>query len=301
MKKTLVFILPFFLSLPPVFAVSDEARQHYQQAYKLIDNNKLAEAEKELLSALKKEADYADAYRELGSVYYRQQLYQKALFYFRKNTRLNPNDIVGLSSLGAAYSSLNLPVLAIEILDKALSLDPDYPAAHYNLAFSYYQLGLRTRFTSEIIDKSLDHFEKYLSMTPEEKLRENDTRFLNHLKEIKSKAIADVVEKKDEIKGEDRLDDWFTGHLSKVEEIEERVNLGILLLGLDEPLEALEEFEKVLSMDKNNTNAMSLACVIYLNQGDLEKYNKLFVRFKKIDPETAEELEGQFKQGGKSK
>lgn len=291
--KRFLFFLPVLIAFfqIAVSAIDQEAIDHYKKAYQLTEADQLESAEKELLLALEKEKDYSDVYRELGYLYYRRHQYQQALVNFRKNIALNPQDFAGLNGVGAVYSSLDLPVLAVEVLENALSLNPDYPVTHYNLAVAYYQTGVKIDISEHLIDKALYHFTKYVSLVSDASLRPGDRQFISRLRQMRSSISVLALENQNFLKQKVyQLNNWFAQYLSEKERIHERLDLGVLLAGLNEQEEALKEFENVLSSDKNNIHALSFACFIYFKQGNLSRYDQLLTRLKVINPKVAQYL-----------
>jgi Tfp pilus assembly protein PilF len=112
--------------------------------YLYLGNNKPDQAEKVFLTLLKtvkerqsKETDaitsptkrdfVVRANANLGNLYLTKKDYEKAEFYFKTVTEIDPDNYLGHVSLGKAYYKAGKPEPAIKELETALSLNPNVP------------------------------------------------------------------------------------------------------------------------------------------------------------------------------
>jgi len=79
----------------------------------------------------------AEAFRNLGEVYYNQGSYTAALRELLKAGKLYPEDPILYNDLGLTYMAKGKPDLAIKHFKKALELKPDYAPARNNLGTAY--------------------------------------------------------------------------------------------------------------------------------------------------------------------
>ncbi len=74
--------------------------------------------------------------------HYRQGHRLRAVWNYRKVLRMEPGNVAGLVNLGLIYSTMKgKSHLALEMLNKALVLDPDNPTILFNLATLTAQCG----------------------------------------------------------------------------------------------------------------------------------------------------------------
>ncbi|HEV2730121.1 MAG TPA: tetratricopeptide repeat protein [Terriglobales bacterium] len=83
------------------------------------------EASKSFERAIKNDRDYADAYNNLGVIYYLEKKYGKAIKQYEKAIKLRQDAASYFSNLGAAYFSKKELEKAIAAYTEAMRLDPD--------------------------------------------------------------------------------------------------------------------------------------------------------------------------------
>jgi cytochrome c-type biogenesis protein CcmH/NrfG len=86
--------------------------------------------------ALEKEVaanpDNANAWTQLGHVYFDTDNYSKAIRAYEKSLALQPNNPDVLTDLGVMYRRSGQPEKALECFDKAIALDPNHQQARFN-------------------------------------------------------------------------------------------------------------------------------------------------------------------------
>lgn len=80
-------------------------------------------------------------------------------------------------NLGVVYSQYNLYSEASEVLKKAILLDPEDAASHYNLAILYDD-------HLDKKDKAVEHYEAYLKLAPDTKKRMEVENWIQHAKKL---------------------------------------------------------------------------------------------------------------------
>lgn len=79
-------------------------------------------------------------YYGMGLAELERNNYDKAISYFEKSIKLDPDLYQAYNSLGKAYGSADRPDDAIKTLNKAISIKPDNDIAHVNLAVVYHKM-----------------------------------------------------------------------------------------------------------------------------------------------------------------
>jgi len=285
MNKLRIKIFLFcFLAYSPVMAlaISDAAKSHYDKGYKLIDEKKLDEAEKEMLEAVKIEPDFADAHQELGYIYSAKGMLDKATVECRKSVELDPKDPVAWRTLGTVYFARGLRILVVKAMEQALEIAPNFAEAHHDLAYVYFRIGEETAFNKEILDNAITHLEKYQALVPAAAKVKQNRDFLESLKkkrkEIGNLTVMTVPETREDLaklklseNSLQRINDRIAGKTDKDREIDERVGLMVDLLKNNERDEALKESEEVLRLDPKNKAALSISAAIYYKNGSYDK------------------------------
>jgi tetratricopeptide (TPR) repeat protein len=86
---------------------------------------RLREARKSFEQALKADRNYANAYVNLGVVYYQDRNYSKSIKFYDKAIALQPDNAVFYNNRGAAYFNKKQFEKASQDYTKAIELDPD--------------------------------------------------------------------------------------------------------------------------------------------------------------------------------
>lgn len=82
----------------------------------------------------------ADAARNLGEAYLKEERYTAALGEFLKAEQMNPDDAILQNDLGLAYMAKDKYDLAIRHFERAVQIKPDYSLAKNNLGSAYLTL-----------------------------------------------------------------------------------------------------------------------------------------------------------------
>ena len=105
---------------------------------------------------------YADELKELfekGAQLYQEGDYNKAIEYLEKAVKLDPNFAKAYNVLGLAYREINTDLREVAWYFKtATEIDPNYAEAYDNLGKSYYGMGQ--------FDKAEEYCKKALSINP---------------------------------------------------------------------------------------------------------------------------------------
>lgn len=124
MKKLLPLILATvtltgILSLQPLFADrDDEANRCYLDAYNLYKLGKLDQSLEMLKKVIEINPDHAEAHFGMGSIYFRQNMFDDAVKEFTKVTRIKPEYVEAYQRLWLAYKKLGMNDKAEEELQK---------------------------------------------------------------------------------------------------------------------------------------------------------------------------------------
>ncbi|TVL99033.1 MAG: hypothetical protein CV087_19580 [Candidatus Brocadia sp. WS118] len=124
MKKILLLFLSIVtltgvLFLQPLFADrDDEANRCYLDAYNLYKLGKLDQSLEMLRKVIEINPDHAEAHFGMGSIYFRQNMFDDAVKEFTKVTRIKPEYVEAYQRLWLAYKKLGMNDKAEEELQK---------------------------------------------------------------------------------------------------------------------------------------------------------------------------------------
>lgn len=131
----------------------EQAQRLHQQALKLIDQQKFAEAEPLLRQALDADVTYGPAHNSLGVVNLRQGKLYQAAWEFQYATRLMPNQPEPRNNLGLVLEAVGRGNDAVVEYEKALALQPDNPELAGNLARAMVRRGDGTERVRELLEQ----------------------------------------------------------------------------------------------------------------------------------------------------
>jgi tetratricopeptide (TPR) repeat protein len=107
------------------------------EADKLADDKKYAEAIETYKIAIRLDANYAPAFGGLGDAYFNSGNSQQAEVAYKEQVRLAPNDANAQYDLGYFYNAMGRTGEAFGPLQKATSLDPTFAEAFYGIGYAY--------------------------------------------------------------------------------------------------------------------------------------------------------------------
>jgi tetratricopeptide (TPR) repeat protein len=160
------------------FPMDHELHNNLGSVYmKLVD---LDAAINEYKKAIHIKPNYFKARNNLGVALCEDGKLQAAINEFNIILENNPKDVQCITNLGVVSKKLGNPDKARKLFEEALSIDPTYDEAHYNLAVALEQTN---------VDKAIFHFQKYLeyssdvdSSLEEEVMQRLDVLYNKHKK-----------------------------------------------------------------------------------------------------------------------
>ncbi|MBT3394169.1 MAG: tetratricopeptide repeat protein [Waddliaceae bacterium] len=99
-----------------------------------------------------------------GYSYIRQGKYEIAKPFFEALTALEPHEPYNFQTLGAIYLQIGDPQKALEVFDKALSLDEQHAVTHLNKAKALLEIGSKDE-GFKIIDSLVVHDDAKIATT----------------------------------------------------------------------------------------------------------------------------------------
>jgi tetratricopeptide (TPR) repeat protein/TolB-like protein len=132
-------------------STSDAAYRGLASSYEAAGKN--ADAESAYRRAIEIRKDYWGGYSALGAFYAKTARYDDAAAQFRRVIELAPENVRGYTNLGAIYVLEGKLPQAEEILQKSLSIEPNY-RAYANLATMYFDQG-RYSESARMFEKAL--------------------------------------------------------------------------------------------------------------------------------------------------
>ncbi len=177
MKKLLFGIV--VLSLFSVVIFANTTKKAAELTLKGLELNNNSEKELDFYQkAIKADPNYAQAYYNIGNVYFDQKKYQKALEYFTKATEKSKKDPDFWYNLGLTAFIQKDYVVAVQSLQTLIAINPKDHEGLYLLSKIYFILQNRTGHNA-----ALQYLQQIIKETQEKTLKERATKLLEALKE----------------------------------------------------------------------------------------------------------------------
>ena len=116
---------------------------HLRLGYVLADSNRCPEAEPHFRAAIAARTPTADAHLGLAGCLAAARAYDKAAAALREAAALEPENPVVIANQGIVLSDGGDPQASIPLLSLAVTLDPDFHEARFNLALAFARAGQR--------------------------------------------------------------------------------------------------------------------------------------------------------------
>jgi tetratricopeptide (TPR) repeat protein len=142
-----------------IVEVSGTAEELYNQAIRLYEKRKYAQALEKNRQALKKAPKNGEIINNIGNCLFKMGRIQDALDTWKEALKITPKSGKISNNLGIAYYQLDKNKDAIEYYKKAILFEPQFPDPYYNLASVY---GFTGKFADAILN-----YRKFLEFDPE--------------------------------------------------------------------------------------------------------------------------------------
>jgi len=127
------------------------ARRHNRTATRLLDGDKLDDAQRELKAALAADLFFGPAHNNLGTVYLKKKEYYLAAWEFQYAAKLMPDEAEPRNNLGMVFETVGRLDDAAQWYDKALSISPESVEIAANLARIHARKNIRNERTRELL------------------------------------------------------------------------------------------------------------------------------------------------------
>ncbi|MDY6862637.1 MAG: tetratricopeptide repeat protein [Thermodesulfobacteriota bacterium] len=159
------------IALHPNYALA-----HYNLGYLYIILEKEAEAVNEFKTVIAIDPKLAEAYYNLGLIFQKKNMGDKAQTYYRNAIKQKPLYFEAYLNLSSLYYNGKEYDKAISSLEKALEINPHHAKAHFLIGSIYL-------YQKDNIIKAKHHFQKTLSLDPDQKYAEKVKMALSFLEE----------------------------------------------------------------------------------------------------------------------
>ena len=201
------------------------------QGMALHRQGKLADAERCYGEVLQRQPDHFDALHLLGVIARQTRRTERGVELIKKAIRLNPKVAAAHSNLGNALMDLKRPAEALASYDKAITLKPDYAAAHYNRGNALRDLKRPA--------EALASYDRAIALKPDDAEAHNNRG--NALRDLERPAEA--------------LASYDKAIALKPDHAAAHSNRGIALRDLKRPAEALASYDRAIALKPDDAAA----------------------------------------------
>lgn len=210
-------------------AQADRASAHYHKALAFKRQGKLDEAIKALHLALENREDYAAAHHSLGMLYRQQGNHPKAAFHLERAAKLEPKSSMIQYSLGILYHQMGRKADAIRVLTGAAALAPKDDTIQFQLCVL-------------LIRQDPNKAIPYLAAALKVKPQNADYLHMLGLAYRRTKKLKQAL-------------DLMTRASALKEDAKIEFDLGVLYRRMEQPLKAIQHYEKAVQLDPKFANA----------------------------------------------
>jgi tetratricopeptide (TPR) repeat protein len=263
----------------------------------LVARGRVDEAVSHYSKALRERPDSALTHYNLGVALKEKRRIDEAIGHYREALRINPQHAEAHNNLGELLIGLGEIDEGIAHLRKSLKIKPTYAAPHYN-----WGRGLARQ---DKLDKAIGHFSEALRIKPyhaqahnnlgavlfkKGKVEEAVFHFRQALRikpdyplASKNLRIA-LAEQRKGIQAKAKVEQQAPGPASANPAFHYR--LGNMYKAKGQWEEAIEEYQKALSLQPGFTDAMNNLALVYVMQGEHDKALPLYMKIIELKPES---------------
>jgi protein O-GlcNAc transferase len=177
-----------------------------------------------------------------------------------------PNEPILFNIKGACHAGLGQLDVAVKNYEEAISIQPDYAKAHFNLAGSLHDLGQ--------LEAAVKSYKKTLKIAPDYAEAHNN--------------LGNVF--KDLEQGDSAVQSYKKALEIKPDYVEAQYSLGIMLQDLGQLDEAIESYKAAIKIKPNFVDAFNNLGVALLDLGQLDEAVKSYKSALKLKPDFVEAI-----------
>ena len=178
LNKSCCIALIIILLQSTAFSQAKKEEDIYTRATKYFFQKKFEMAEVLFQEVIKKDPENALAYSYLGDIFLKKQQYDGALNLYLKAIDIKPDIAENYFRLGQIYYYKKNPDLALENFNKTLIKDDKLKVTFYHIGLTYLML-MRDK------EKTIEFWEKYIRLVPEDPQYDSIKRVIELLKDPK--------------------------------------------------------------------------------------------------------------------
>ena len=277
--------------------VSDpnNSNNYYRRALFFHNEFEYDQAIEDIQRALLIDSTVAEYYNEAGNIYFDNKLIEEAFLSYQKAVDLDNKLVHAILRLSQIELGLRNHELAMEMVDKALKLDPMNPEAYFLKGFIFLAVGDTVNSVSSFrtaTEVDPDHYNSYVILGEFYAKRKHEFAevYYDNALRIKPNSIEALYNKSMYLQSVEKYDDAYPIY-DRIIEIDSAsyfayYNRGYMLLISDSSYsDAITEFEKALIYYPYYFQAFYNIGLCYENIGDYKQAEVYYKKALDIDPQ----------------
>jgi len=145
----------------------NNSNNYYRRGLYFFNENELDDAIADMKRAIIADSTVSEYYFQLGNLYYQNKYYKKAFEAYQKTVELENDHVGAILELSRLELVLKNYQLALDMVNKALKIDPMNPNGYHIKGFIYLDAGDTTKAVSSFrtaIEVNPDFYESYVML-----------------------------------------------------------------------------------------------------------------------------------------
>lgn len=219
-------------------------------------------------AAITADPNYADAYYNLGSIYFAQNNLERAADNFKKVTELSPSSSDAFAAYGKVLYAQGKFDQALQSYQQALTNDPNYTEGIKELGKLYFKMATQSSKASErgdLYNQSINNLEKYVAKNP------NDA-YSYYLMGMAYKRLKNNNKAIEDLSKASQLDP---------KDFESIYSLAGIYLSMERYSQAIDAYEKALKLKPKDYHA-AYNLAIAVQSSDPENYDAAIAAYERF-------------------
>ncbi len=244
------------------------AVQSYNLGIQAEQKGDTAEAVTYYTAAITGDPNYADAYYNLGSIYFAQNNLERAASNFKKVTELSPSSADAFAAYGKVLYAQGKYKESLESYQQALSNDANYTEGYKELGKLYFKMATQSSNAGErgdLYNQSIGNLEKYVAKFPNDAY----SYYLMGMAYKRMKSNSKAIE-----------------NLSKSSQLDPKdfeaiYSLAGIYLSMERYSQAIDAYEKALKLKPKDYHA-AYNLAIAVQSSDPENYDAAIAAYERF-------------------
>lgn len=273
----------------------NNSNNYYRRALFFYKEGEYDQALADIERAINIDDSVAEYFYLEGNIYYDDNVFENAFKSYQTVVDLDNEHLEAILKLSSLELALENYQLALDMVNKALKIDPNYAEAYYLKGFIYLDGGDTTKAISSFrtaVEVNSDHYDSYImlgKLYASEK-HEYARNYYDNALRIRPNSIEALYNKGIYLQSIEEYDEAYLIYDQIIDQDSSSYfayyNRGYIMLISDSSYSgAIEEFEKSLKFYPYYFEAFYNIGLCYENQGNYKKAEEYYKKSLKINPQ----------------